>query len=398
MHDTTQTGVITASRPNNSALILTGGGARAAYQVGVLKLIAEEFPGFDYPFPILCGTSAGAMNAVGLAANGGSFGESVELLEALWRSLKSSDIYRTDFWGVAKRMSHFVRSFLSGDEREMPASMLDATPLHEFLKRVIQPDGLAKAIDHGGIRAVSVTACGYRSGQSVSFFQGSDSLDSWHLGQRLGVRTDLAVEHLLASSAIPTIFPPVKIRREYFGDGVVRNMAPLSPAIHLGADRLLVIGVSANRVCAPKRTTVRQFPNLAHVMEHMLNGAFLDVIEHDIDRALLINQLIALIPEERLEASAFNLRPMDILVVSPSEPIDQIAARHVHELPPAVRKFLGQGKPDPEGGASLASYLMFEQSFINDLIQLGYTDARAQTKQILQFFNPVWPVDTKPGS
>tara|TARA_R100000306_G_C4381983_1_gene145734 strand:- start:2842 stop:3993 length:1152 start_codon:yes stop_codon:yes gene_type:complete len=369
----------------NTALILTGGGARAAYQIGVLKAIADQLPELTHPFPIICGTSAGALNAVGLAANGSNFRESVDSLVKLWLGLKSSDIYRTDFWGVAKRMSHFVKSFLSGDEHDMPASMLDATPLKSFLGKVMNAEGLAAAIEQGGIKAVSVTACGYKSGQSVSFFQGGNHLEGWHLGQRVGMATRLEVDHLLASSAIPTIFPPVKINREYFGDGVVRNMAPLSPAVHLGAERLLIIGVSANRISAPQRVKARKFPNLAQVMEHMLNGAFLDVIENDIDKALLINQLINMIPSDTLAKSPLNLKPLDILVISPSEPIDQIASRHTDDLPPAVRKFLGQSKSDPEGGASMASYLMFERSFISELIDLGYNDARAHERQIEQF-------------
>ncbi|ABC32755.1 predicted esterase of the alpha-beta hydrolase superfamily [Hahella chejuensis KCTC 2396] len=371
-----------------AGLVLTGGGARAAYQVGVLKAISDQLPDLHYPFPIICGASAGGINAVGLASSGDIFRHSVERLDSLWSELRTEQVYRSDFWGMAKRMGHFVKSFLSGDDKEIPASMLDNAPLRDFLVTHTDFTRLREAIaSPEGIRAVCLTACGYRSGQSVSFFEASPDVQGWHLGQRVGVRCELEVDHLLASAAIPTIFPPVRINREYFGDGVVRNMAPLSPAVHLGCDRILVIGVSANRVCAPVRRTSGKYPSLAQIMEHMLNGAFIDTMENDIDRALIINQLLKLVPEESLREAGISMRPLEMLVISPSQPIDEIAARHAGELPKAVRQFLGQGKPNQEGGASLASYLLFEGPFMRDLIKLGYQDAQAHARQIENFFS-----------
>lgn len=371
-----------------TGLVMTGGGARGAYQVGVLKAISDLMPDLHYPFPIICGASAGAINAVGLGGSGDIFRHSVEQLERLWISLKTPEVYRSDYWGMAKRMGHFLRAFMSGEDNEIPASMLDNSPLKGFLERHVDLPRLSYNIDHSDIRAVCVTACGYKSGQSVSFFQAKKDVPGWHLGQRVGVPTTLNVDHLLASSAIPTIFPPVKINREHFGDGVVRNMAPLSPAVHLGANRILVIGVSANRVCTTSRRPVQTFPKLPQIMEHLLNGAFIDVVENDIDKALLINDLLRLIPEETLEASNISLRPIDMLVISPSEPIDEIAARHVGELPKPVRQFLGVNKPNAESGASMASYLLFEGPFLKELIQLGYRDAQDHARQLEAFFKP----------
>ncbi|OZG71363.1 alpha/beta hydrolase [Hahella sp. CCB-MM4] len=377
-----------SSHPSKAALVLTGGGARAAYQVGVLKAISDQLPDLHFPFPIICGTSAGAINAIGLAATGDIFRHSVEHLEELWSELKTDKVYRSDFWGMTRRMGYFIKAALGGEEREMPASMLDNSPLREFLTSHINFNQLSDNIRERGVDAVCITACGYRSGQSISFFQGKDHISGWHLGQRVGVKTMMTIEHLMASSAIPTIFPPVKINREYFGDGVVRNMAPLSPAVHLGSDRILLIGVSANRVMAPVRKKHEKFPPLAYIMEHMLNGAFIDVIENDVDKALLINQLIKAIPPANLEKFGIDLRPLEILNISPSQPIDELAAAHIQELPATVRKFVGQNNDSPEGGASLASYLLFEGGFMRDLIKLGYMDAQSHARQIENFFRP----------
>ncbi len=372
---------------DHTGLVMTGGGARGAYQVGVLKAISDLLPDLHYPFPVICGTSAGAINAVGLGCSGDIFRHSVEKLENLWGSLRTPDVYRSDYWGMAKRMGHFLKAFLSGEDNEIPASMLDSSPLGQFLARHMDLPRLSYNIQHSDIHAVCVTACGYKSGQSVSFFQAKENVAGWHLGQRVGVPTKLTIDHLLASSAIPTIFPPVKINREYFGDGVVRNMAPLSPAVHLGSDRILVIGVSANRVCTTARKPAVTFPKLPQIMEHLLNGAFIDVVENDLDKALLINDLLKLIPEETLVSNNISLRPIEMLVISPSEPIDEIAARHVAELPRPVRQFLGQNKPNAEGGASMASYLLFEGPFLKELIQLGYRDAQAHARQLEAFIN-----------
>ncbi len=367
-------------------LVLTGGGARAAYQVGVLKAISDQFPDLKYPFSIICGTSAGAINTVGLACFGDIFRHNVERLEALWGELQTDHVYRADFWGMTKRMGYFLKTAMGGNEKDLPASMLDSSPLRDFLTKHIAFEQIDKTILDGDLDAVCITACGYRSGQSISFFQSKPHLSGWHLGQRLGVKTTLNIQHMMASSAIPTIFPPVKINREYFGDGVVRNMAPLSPAVHLGSDRILIIGVSANRVCAPVRKSQLKFPTLTQIMEHMLNGAFIDVIENDVDKALLINQLISHIPEAKREEIGLGLRPLDLLNISPSEPVDEIAEKHLDALPGTVKRFFGQNNPSAEGGVSIASYLMFEAPFLRDLIRLGYRDAQKHAKQIQQFF------------
>tara|TARA_R110002072_G_scaffold172728_5_gene327094 strand:- start:39878 stop:41005 length:1128 start_codon:yes stop_codon:yes gene_type:complete len=370
-----------------AGLILTGGGARAAYQAGVLKAISDQFPGFDYPFPIICGSSAGALNAVGLGGGGEIFRHSVEKIESLWAQLSSDKVYRSDYWSLAKNMGQFVRGFVSGDGIDVPGSMFDSSPLRKFLKKEVDFKQLTHNIAHQDIRAVSVTCCGYRSGESVSFFQGENNLEGWQSSQRVGVKTELTLDHLMASSAIPTIFPPVKIHREYFGDGVARNMAPLSPAVHLGASKILVIGVSANKIIKNIRKESRHEPRLPHILEHVINGMFIDVVENDIEKVELINTLLAKTNNPQQVADELGLRQIDTLLISPSKPIDEIAIRHINKLPSPIKQFFGLNKQPVEGGISLASYLLFDGDFMNELIELGYKDAKKQAKELDVFFN-----------
>ena len=370
-----------------AGLILTGGGARAAYQAGVLKAISDQFPGFDYPFPIVCGSSAGALNAVGLAAGGEIFRHSIDKVESLWLHLTSKKVYHSGYWSVAKNMGQFVKGFMTGDGIDIPGSMFDAAPLRQLLETEVDFNQLNQNIKHHDIQAVSVTCCGYRSGQSVSFFQGKEALKGWSSGQRVGVRTTLTLDHLMASSAIPTIFPPVKINREYFGDGVVRNMSPLSPAVHLGADRVLVVGVSANTTTQAVRKACTKQPKLPHILEHVINGMFIDVVENDVAKIELVNKLLKKSAKPEQVSEELGLRFIETLVINPSQPIDELAIKHIHRLPAPIRHFFGLNRGHVEGGVSLASYLLFEGAFLKDLVRLGYRDAQKQAAEIETFFH-----------
>ena len=223
--------------PATTGLILSGGGARAAYQVGVLSAIAELLPeeSSHNPFPVIVGTSAGAINAVSLACGALHFREAVKRLSTVWRSFHTDQVYRSDWPGVLRQASRFIGHSMLGLGKQVPVALLDSSPLAKLLERELDFSGIAAAVRHRQLRAVAVTAFGYESAQAVTFYQGRAAIDPWFRHRRVGVPTRLALPHLLASTAIPLIFEPVKINREYFGDGAVRQMAPISPALHLGA-------------------------------------------------------------------------------------------------------------------------------------------------------------------
>ena len=373
------------------ALILSGGGARAAYQIGVLKALADILPtGHPNPFPIICGTSAGAINALSLACHAGDFKEAVYDLEALWRQLTPEQIYRADLWSLTKGGGRLLTSlFNEGVGRKYPVALLDNTPLKELLKRTIAFDNIDIAISQGNLEAVSVTAMGYSSGQSVSFFQAAEHLKPWRRHNRIGNNCKLGIEHLMASSAIPTIFPTVPINREYFGDGALRQLAPISSALHRGAERVFVIGVSGNRNPAhwDKRRRTRHSPSMAQIMGQLLNSAFIDSLEGDIEHLDRINSLLKLIPEAQRAASGNPLRPVESLVISPTEELDKIAGRKIRYLPRALRFFMrAVGATASGGGATAASYLLFAPAFCNALIDLGYKDTMWERQNIDKFF------------
>jgi NTE family protein len=374
-----------------NALILSGGGARAAYQVGVLKAVAEILPeGSRNPFPIICGTSAGAINAVTLAAHEGSFKGAVDELETLWGNLDPAHIYRYGWLEMAKGVGRFLQSlFNQGVGRKRPIALLDNSPLRELIRRTVRFKKIDRAIARGDIEAVSVTAMGYSSGQSVCFFQGKPGMEGWQRHRRVGRRTLLNADHLMASSAIPSLFPTTKIEHEYFGDGALRQLSPISPALHLGADRVFVIGVSGNRdrreQSKPRPT--RHSPSMAQIIGHMFNSAFVDGLEGDIENLERVNRLVALIPESIRKERGIKLRPIESLVISPSEELDKIAGRKIRYLPRSLRFFLrNTGATASGGGATAASYLLFAKPFIDDLIALGYKDTMWERNAIEAFF------------
>lgn len=393
-----------------TGLILTGGGARAAYQVGVLKAVrdlrreyaqaraeasaqagsragsqAESRVALANPFPIICGTSAGAINAVSLACYAEDFDLSVGNLLSVWENFHAHHVYRSDAYGIGKTGAHWLGSLMAGWlVRTAPKSLLDNAPLRELLTRTLDFKGIGRALDAGALRALCITASGYASGQSVNFFQSGAGIEPWTRSARVSCKCELTVDHLLASAAIPFIFPAVKLNREYFGDGSMRQLAPISPAIHLGADRILVVG--AGRIEEPRdRIRSNEYPSLAQIAGHALSSIFLDSLNVDIERVQRVNSTLEAIPHEALDASAINLRPVQVLVIAPSERLDTIAARHVKSLPWPVRALLrGIGAMNRKGSA-LASYLLFEKSYTNALIDLGYRDTLARASEVREF-------------
>lgn len=380
----------TENTPSTTGLILTGGGARAAYQVGVLKGIAAILPRSVYnPFPVICGTSAGAINALTLAGRAGPLRLRTRKLEAIWANLRADQVYRTDALGVLKNSIKVAMSlFHSGYAVGEPVSLLDNTPLKEMLTRLIRFDHIQAAIDAGDLKAVALMAMSYESGKSISFFQAEENVATWRRARRHGVRAKLGVEHLMASAAIPSLFPAVKIDGRFYGDGALRQHKPISPALHLGANRLLIIGVSNPAVIELPDPDEIHSPSVAKIVGHMLNSAFLDSMESDLETMRTINQLVAAIPErQRREQNINHLRAIETLAISPSADIDAIAERHIHELPRSIRTFLKvTGATGRGGGTSATSYLLFEPHFCRELIALGERDALAKRSAIEDFF------------
>jgi len=371
-----------------TALILTGGGARAAYQVGVLLAVAKLSPHRRRnPFPILCGTSAGAINAAGLACLADNFGKSVSILAGVWRNMQVHQIYRADPFGIARSGAHWLSALSLGWLlRNPPRSLLDNSPLRDLLKRSLDLKGIDRSIASGALHAVSITASGYESGESISFFQGHETAAPWNRVHRVGTRAEITVDHLLASSAIPFIFPAIRINREYFGDGSMRQLAPISPAVHLGAERVMIIGAGRMNE-ARERPNNDSYPTLAQIAGHALSSIFLDSLSVDIERMQRINRTLAAIPADIRDQTGIALRPLKTLVIAPSQRLDRIAAEHARNLPWTIRALLtGIGAMNRRGGA-LTSYLLFDKSYTRALIDLGYEDTLRRSEEVGEFLD-----------
>jgi len=369
-----------------AGLVLTGGGARAAYQVGVVKAVRDILGNpVKNPFPIVCGTSAGAINAATLAVFADNFSRAVSNLLEVWEHMRCEHIYRTDALRIMKTGARWLGALMLVS-RANPISLLDNQPLKEMLERNLPFGRIQEHIDSGALYAVCVTASGYTSGQSVSFFQGGSGLEGWERNQRIGAAVPLNLDLLLASAALPFIFPAVKFHREYFGDGSMRQIAPVSPALHLGADRVLIVGTGRqSEDLARARSNV--YPSLAQIAGHALNSIFLDSLMVDIERMERINRTVKLIPREKLSDSGVQLRPVKVLFITPSQPLERIAARFTHELPATVRFILRPTGALNRSGSNLASYLLFEEPFCRALIDLGYQDTIAREAEVRQFFD-----------
>lgn len=377
------------ARKNNTALVMPGGGVRAAYQAGVLKALSEVTDGeIENPFPILCGTSAGAINAVALASHEGDFQQSCQWLQQLWLDLEHHHVYRSDWSGILRNVWRLMLSLInSGIAVGRPVALLDNLPLKQLLREKIDFSGIGRNLQSGKLGAVCVTAMNYTEGVSVSFFQGGPENADWQRWRRQGIPTPLELRHLLASTAIPTIFPPQRIGRNYYGDGALRQLTPISPALHLGAEKVLIVSASGHKKTYEKPYRRIHSPAFGQILGHLLNSAFVDSLETDIELLEQMNDLLQRIPGEDLRNQENRvLRPIDIEVISPSEDIDALADEYVEGLPSSIRTFLRiSGGSSSDGGVNVASYLLFTEEFCQRLIELGYKDGQAEGQKILEF-------------
>lgn len=372
----------------SSALILAGGGARGAYQVGVLKAIAELLPADQRnPFSIICGTSAGALNAATLASHCQQFQLGVQSLVNTWSHLEAKQVFRTELGAFTWMLMRWLIPGMTVGYTPTNSALLDDSPLRDLLSIMLKPAAIQAAIDSGDLKALCITASSYSNGESVTFFQAASDVTAWNRVRRLGQPAVINVDHLMASSAIPLLFPAQRIGEYFYGDGAVRQLAPLSPAIHLGANKLLVIGVSANSL-GKRAPRAEHYPSMAKVLGHLLNSVFIDTLEGDVERLESINELLtSLSAEEECLQRRIKWRPIDVLKIYPSQHIDEIAERHLNELPRILRLLLrGSGGSAP-AGASAISYLLFHPGFCQELIQLGYKDGMAKRDELLAFFS-----------
>lgn len=362
-------------------LVLPGGGARGAYQVGVLRAVAEIIDDHDRnPFPIITGTSAGAINAASLACSALDFRHGVSRLAGVWRHFTVDKVFRCDWSGLIGNLSRWGWSITRGGlGRNVPVSLLDNSPLRGLLEVHLRLARIHHAISSGALRAVAVSAAGFRCGRTVAFFEAEDHVQGWRRARREGRACRLTLDHLMGAVGIPFIFPSVGFEGDFFGDGAVRESAPLSPAINLGATRLLVVGVRDPRL-VPEPALSR--PSFGETAGYLLNAVFEDGLYNDLEQLARINRMLGQAPPGVLRDRRSNrFRRIPAYVITPSRDINEIAARHADRFPTAVKLLLRT----IGGGVHLRSFLLFDGHYCREVMRLGYRDTLDQRDSLLRF-------------
>lgn len=378
--------VINQAASNQAALVLSGGGARGAYQIGVLKYIAGQRPDLD--FPILTGVSAGAINATFLAGRQDSFSEAVDQLADHWTSLSTKRVFRSDIPSLAMNVVRVLLNLGSGGSNLAPRvrGLVATDPLRQFLEGLIDSGAIAENIDAGRLSALAVSATSYGSGRTVTFIQAEESVQTWERVRRMALRDQITTEHVMASAAIPMFFPACAIDGQYYGDGSLRQSHPLAPAIHLGADRILAISSRWRPASPPATETSEVYPPAAQLIGLLLNSIFLDNLDVDAERLRRINYLLGRVPESR--RWLLTEKEVKLLVLRPSSDIGKVAKDYERSMPASVRYLIRGLGTRRISSSDLVSYLLFESDYLSKLIALGERDAERNWLQIRRFLDP----------
>lgn len=366
-----------------TALILSGGGARGAYQAGVLKGLSEILPEKKRtPFQIISGVSAGAINSVKLASEMESFANAIERMTFLWSQMTPDQVFKTDFLSMNRLSLGLFGSGPKGFD-----ALLDTSPLSQLIANNCDFSNIKKNIDAGLLESLIITSNNYSSGAAISFIQSSSSRLTWNESRRIAQLSEINVDHIMASSAIPMLFPAIKIGSQYYGDGCVRNNTPCSPAIRMGADKLFVVGVRtqlhAETAARPDQNSAPTKPSVIAILNTLLNAVLLDSVEQDVHRIQRINQLIDLTGYQETKNKGFKKIPA--LCISPSQDLGEIARQHAHRLPRLIRMTISAfGSLDE--ASEILSYLLFDPHFCRKAIEMGYNDAMDSRSQIEEFF------------
>jgi NTE family protein len=373
---------------SKNALVLTGGGARAAYQVGVLSAIAKFIPrSHGIPFPILSGTSAGAINTTSLACYASCFHLGVKKLEWAWKNFNISSIYHSNPINVFSHISQgMLASFQADYANKHPRSLLNNAPLRVLLNEILDFNRIDNNIARGYLSAVSITASSYSNADSISFYQTGANDRPWSRIKRRGELCQLNTEHLMASAAIPMVFPSVKIKNQHFGDGSVHQLSPLSPAIHLGAKKIFVIGVDQPKEPIHARENIPHPPSSATIAGHLLDSIFADTMHSDLERMARINDTLKLISAQNRKENE-GLQHIESFVINPSHDFNAIAAQYYYDLPLSIRLLLRSVGISNDSESSIVSYLLFEKNFCGELIKLGFADAMEKEQAIRAFLD-----------